>query len=87
MDWLTANCASIHCKEGSVTFSDKYGNEVHIQGKNGKPKARLVKASNLLRGAKKGLRIYVVKLNTIEDPKPNSDPKLLSEFRIYFLRS
>ena len=41
MDWLIANNASIHCKGGSVTFTDKFGNVVLIQGKNGKPKARL----------------------------------------------
>ena len=85
MDWLTTNHASIHFKEGTVTFTDKYENEVLIQGKNGKPKVRLVKARNFLRGARKGLQIYVVNLNKVEDPKPNRDPEILSEFRDMFL--
>lgn len=84
MDWLTASHASIHCSTGSVTFTDKFENQVLIQGKNGKPKAHLVKASNLLRGVRKGLQIYVVKLNKVEDPKPNEDPEWLSEFRDIF---
>ena len=84
MDWLIANNASIHCKGGSVTFTDKFGNVVLIQGKNGKPKARLVKASNLLRGARKGLQIYVVMLNKVDDPKPGNDFEWLSEFRDIF---
>ena len=56
-----------------------------IQGKNGRPKARLVKASNLLRGAQKGLQIYVVKLNKVDDPKSGNDPEWLSEFQDIFL--
>lgn len=70
MDWLTPKNSSIHCKEGIVIFIDKYLNEVHIHDKNEKPKAHLAKASNVL------------KLNKIKDPNPNSDPKLLIEFRI-----
>lgn len=31
------------------------------------------------------MQIYVVKLNKIEDPKPNNDPELLSELRDIFL--
>ena len=80
MNWLIANHPSIHCKEGSVTFTDKFGNVVLIQGKNGKPKAHLVKASNLLRGPRKGLQIYVVKLNKVDDPKLGNDLEWLSEF-------
>ena len=43
-----------------------------------------MKASNLLRGARKGLQIYVVKLNKVDDPKPGNDPEWLSEFRDIF---
>ena len=39
-----------------------------------------MKASNLLRGAQKGLQIYVVKLNKVDDPKSGNDPEWLSEF-------
>ena len=39
-----------------------------------------MKASNLLRGVRKGFQIYVVKLNKVDDPKPGNDPEWLSEF-------
>ena len=84
MDWLIANHASIHCKEGSVNFRDKFGNVVLIQEKNGKPKACFTKASNQLRGSQKGLQIYVVKLNKVDNPKSGNDLEWLSEFRDIF---
>lgn len=43
-----------------------------------------MKTSNLLRGAQKGLQIYVVKLNKVDDPKSGNDPEWLSEFRDIF---
>ena len=57
MDWLIANHASIHCAQGSFSFWDKQGQETLVQGRNGKPKAKLSKASRMLRGLRCGQQI------------------------------
>ena len=41
MDWLIANHASIHCAQGSLSFRDKLGQEIWVQGKNKKPRASM----------------------------------------------
>lgn len=84
MDWLISNHASIHCSEGSITFSNKMENINLIHRKNEKPTTRLVKASNLLRGVRKVLQIYVVKLNKVEDPKLSAELEWLSKFSDIF---
>ena len=48
MDWLIANHANIHCAQGSLSFCDKAGDEILVQGKNKKPRACLVKVSRML---------------------------------------
>ena len=64
MDWLSANRASIHCANGTVTFRNNQDQEMLVQGKNSAPKARLVKANRLIKGVNKsGKQIYVFKLN------------------------
>ena len=80
MDWLSTNKASIHCANGTVTFRNKQGQEMLVQGRNNAPKARLVKASRLVKGFKSGQQIYVVKLNKVEEPEENEDPAWLQEF-------
>ena len=42
-----------------------------VQGRNNAPRARLVKASRLVKGFKAGQQIYVVKLNKVEEPNRN----------------
>lgn len=74
MDWLSANHASIHCAQGSLTFQDSLGQEILVQGKNGKPRACLVKTNRMLKGMKAGQQIFIVKLNKVEGPKEGSDP-------------
>ena len=74
MDWLIANHASIHCAQGSFSFRDKQGQETLVQGRNGKPKAKLSKASRMLRGLRSGHQIYVVKLNKVEQREEQYEP-------------
>lgn len=84
MDWLSRNQAHIHCAQGNFSFKNLLGEEVLIQGTNGKPKAHLVKASRLLKGLRKGQQIFVVKLNKIEDSLEGSQPEWLKEFSYIF---
>ena len=85
MDWLIANRASIHCAQGTFSFLSKRGQEVLIQGKNGKPKARLTKAKRMLRGLRSGQQVFVVKLNKIEDSVDSKEPRWMQEFSDVFL--
>ncbi|MCO5577039.1 hypothetical protein L7F22_030861 [Adiantum nelumboides] len=84
MDWLKGNQAHIHCAQGNFTFTDNLGNEVLVQGKNGMPKAHLVKAAKLLKGLKKGQQIYAVKLNKVEQSDSKSCPDWLKEYADVF---
>ncbi|MCO5608798.1 hypothetical protein L7F22_063015 [Adiantum nelumboides] len=79
LDWLKGNLAHIHCAQGNFTFTDNLGNEVLVQGKNGMPKAHLVKAARLLKGLKKGQQIYIVKLNKVDQSDSKSRPDWLKE--------
>ncbi|MCO5572769.1 hypothetical protein L7F22_026528 [Adiantum nelumboides] len=56
------------------------GKEVLVQGTNGRPKAHLVKASRLIKGAQKGQQIYVVKLNKVGKVESSSLPENLRDF-------
>ena len=84
MDWLSKNLASIHCATGSVNFMDNHNQEVTVQGKNGNPQARLVKASRLLKGARARQQIFVVKLNKVDKQAENPEPVWLKEFSDVF---
>ena len=68
MDWLSKNQAEINCRKGVVMFVSKEANKVQIQGRTGKSPLRVVKASKLVKGLRKGLPIYVLNLN-----KPDQD--------------
>ncbi|MCO5570694.1 hypothetical protein L7F22_024421 [Adiantum nelumboides] len=85
MDWLKRNQVHIHCALGNFTFTDNLGDEVLVQGKNGMPKAHLVKAARLLKGLKKGQQIYAVKLNKVEKPDSKSCLDWLKEYADVFL--
>lgn len=84
MDWLVANHANVHCAQGSFSFRDGQGQETLVQGKNGKPTAKLTKASRMLRGLRSGQQIYVVKLNKVEQKEGQTDPSWLHKFSNIF---
>ena len=84
MDWLIANHANVHCAQGSFSFQDKQGQETLVQGRNEKPRAKLSKASRMLRGLRSGQQIYVVKLNKVEQKEGQNEPSWLQEFSDIF---
>ncbi|MCO5599699.1 hypothetical protein L7F22_053804 [Adiantum nelumboides] len=84
MDWLSKNQAHIHCAQGNLSFQNCLGEEVLVQGTNGRPKAHLVKASRLIKGAQNGQQIYVVKLNKLDETGASSLPENLRDFSDIF---
>ena len=85
MDWLSKNQAEINCRKGVVTFISKEANKVEIQGRARKSPLRVVKASKLVKGLRKGLPIYVLKLNKPDQEVEKSKPKWLDEYQDVFL--
>ena len=84
MDWLSKNQADIHCSQGTVTFFSSSGERVQIHGRRGKAPLRVVKAKQLMKGVRKGLPLYVVKLNKPEKEPENPEPEWLSEYQDVF---
>ncbi|MCO5582117.1 hypothetical protein L7F22_036007 [Adiantum nelumboides] len=84
MDWLSKNQAQIHCAQRNLSFQNCLGEEVLVQGTNGRPRAHLIKASRSLKGARKGQQIYVVKLNRLDEVEASSLPKNLRDFSYIF---
>ena len=62
MDWLYKSNVVIHCAHGTISFVDSQGNQASVSGKVGNAPFRVVKVARLLKGLRKGLPIYVVKL-------------------------
>ena len=77
MDWLIENSESIHYADDTLTYKNEQGHEILVQGRNSAPKARLVKASRLIKGAKARTHIYLIKLNKVEKTKDDQDPMWL----------
>ena len=66
MDWLDQNQAGIYYSQGIVSFTSSQGDKVEVKGRSGKNPLWVVKPSKLIKGLKKGLSIYVLKLNNPE---------------------
>ncbi|MCO5559985.1 hypothetical protein L7F22_013589 [Adiantum nelumboides] len=66
MDWLSKNKADIHCSQGTVFFYSLNGEQVYIHGIRGNTPLRVVKAKHLMKGLRKGLPLYVLKLNKLK---------------------
>ncbi|MCO5580385.1 hypothetical protein L7F22_034252 [Adiantum nelumboides] len=89
MDWLSKNKADIHCSQGTVSFYSSNGEQVYIHGRRGNASLRVVKAKQLMKGLRKGLSFYVLKLNKPEKESKgkeieDKEPKWLSEFSDVF---
>ncbi|MCO5573824.1 hypothetical protein L7F22_027599 [Adiantum nelumboides] len=72
MDWLSKNKADIHCSQGTVSFYSLNGEQVYIHGRRGNAPLRVVKTKQLMKGLRKGLPLYVLKLNK---PEKESEEK------------
>ncbi|MCO5566300.1 hypothetical protein L7F22_019976 [Adiantum nelumboides] len=89
MDWLSKNKADIHCSQGMVSFYSLNGEQVYIHGRRGNAPLRVVKAKQLIKGLRKGLSLYVLKLNkpekeSKEKETEDKEPEWLSEFSDVF---
>ncbi|MCO5556632.1 hypothetical protein L7F22_010183 [Adiantum nelumboides] len=90
MDWLSKNKADIHCSQGTVSFYSLNKEQVYIHGRRGNAPLRVVKAKQLIKGLRKGLSLYVLKLNkpekeSKEKETEDKEPEWLSEFLDVFL--
>ncbi|MCO5601915.1 hypothetical protein L7F22_056041 [Adiantum nelumboides] len=89
MDWLSKNKADIHCSQGTISFYSLNGEQVYIHGRRGNAPLRVVKAKQLIKGLRKGLSLYVLKLNkpekeSKEKETEDKEPEWLSEFSDVF---
>ncbi|MCO5602462.1 hypothetical protein L7F22_056594 [Adiantum nelumboides] len=89
MDWLIKNKADIHCRQGTVSFYSLNEEQVYIHGRRGNALLRVVKAKKLIKGLRKGLSLYVLKLNkpekeSKEKETEDKEPEWLSEFSDVF---
>ncbi|MCO5576110.1 hypothetical protein L7F22_029917 [Adiantum nelumboides] len=89
MDWLSKNKADIHCSQGTVSFYSLNEEQVYIHGRRGNAPLRVVKAKQLIKGLRKGLSLYVLKLNKPEKESKekeieDKEPEWLKEFSDVF---
>ena len=85
MDWLHKNNAIIHCAQGTLSFVDSQDNQVLVSGQARYAPLKLVKFAKLVKGLRKGLPIYAVKLNKPEDKAKEREPEWLKEYDNIFL--
>ena len=83
MDWLIQNQASIHCKHGSVTFTNDQGVEAIIHGRNGKPKVKVVKKKCLMQMDQ---HIFLVKTQKQKKIKENTKNSTFSQIHVGHLK-
>lgn len=62
-DWLSKNLADIHCSQGIISFVRDAREQVQVQGRAGEALLKVVKIKQLVKVLKKGLPIYVLKIN------------------------
>ena len=77
MDWLGKNKAQINCGLGSILFTLDLGTQVQIQGKSGRNPLKVVKAKRIVNGFRKGLSIYILKINKLGIEEEGQDPNWL----------
>ena len=79
MDWLHKNNAAIHCAHRTLSFVKSQENQALVSRRKGYAPLRIVKISKLVKGLRKRLPIYAVKLNEIEGEPKEGEPKWLTE--------
>ena len=62
-----------NCNQGSILFTSRQGDKVTIEGRSGKNPLKVVKANKIAKGYKKGLPIYILKLNKPERLEESQD--------------
>ena len=84
MDWLGKHKAEINCNHGSILFTSNLGTQVQVQGRLGRNPFKIVKTKKIARGFRKGLPIYILKLNKLEKVEEGQDPIWLKEYQDIF---
>ena len=84
MDWLGKSKAQINCGLGSILFTSNQGMQVQIEGKSGKNPLKVVKAKRIINGFRKGLPIYILKINKPGKEDENQGPDWLKEYQDIF---
>ena len=84
MDWLGKNKAQINCGLGSVLFTSNLGTRVQIKGKLGRNPLKVVKAKQIVNGFRKGLPVYVLKINKPRKEDKGQEPDWLKEYQDIF---
>ena len=74
MDWLGKSKAQINCGLGSTLFTSDVGTQVPILGRSSRNPLKIVKAKRIVSGFKKGLPIYILKINKPKKEKEGQDP-------------
>ena len=77
MDWLGKNKAQINCGLGSIIFTSDLGTQVQIQGRSGRNPLKVVRAKRIVSGFRKGLPIYILKINKTKKVEEGHDPDWL----------
>ena len=86
MDWLHKNNVVIHCAQGTLSFIESQGNQALVSGRVGYAPLRIVKISKLVKGLRKGLCIYAIKLNKPEGKPKEGEPEWLTKYNDVFLK-
>ena len=80
MDWLHKNNAVIHCAQGTLSFLDSQESQALVSGRVGHAPLRIVKISKLVKGLRKGLLVYAIKLNKPKGKPKEGEPRWLTEY-------
>ena len=75
MDWLHKNNDVAHCVHKTISFVESQENQALVSRRVGYAPLRVVKVARLIKGLKKGLSIYGVKLNRLENGSKEGEPK------------
>ena len=84
MDWLYKSNAIIHCAHKTISFVDSQENQASVSRRVGYTPLRVVKVSRLIKGLRKGLPIYAVKLNRPESGSKEGEPKWMADYNDVF---
>ena len=84
MGWIGKNKAQINCGLGSILFTSDHGKQVKIKGKWGRNPLKVVKAKWIVNGFRKGLPIYILKINKPKKEEQGQEPDWLKEYQDVF---
>ena len=84
IDWLGKNKSQVNYGLGSILFSSDLGIPIQIHKRSGRKPLKIVKAKRIVNGFRKGLPIYILKINKLEKEEEGQDPKWMKEYQDIF---